>query len=227
MKLLFRILRWCVFILIVLIIVGVLSFNTILKALTEKHIRDATGMDAEIGDFSFGLLTPTMTLRNLRIYSSPDFGGMPFLNIPELHVDYDRAALRKHQLHITLLRFNLDEIDIVKNHAGQTNIFSILSAAQINPNGPGGGKAFTQRTGLHFAGIDVLNISIGKAKFIDLADQKKDRTLPINIQNFIVKNVKSPTDLAGLAALIYLRGGYMVGLPGGPQQPQQQIQITP
>lgn len=212
---------------VVLIIVGVLYFNTILKALTEKHIRDATGLDAEIGQYTFGLLTPTISIQDLKLYNTPEFGGMPFVTIPELHMDYDRAALRKRQLHLTLLRINLDEMDVVKNQAGLTNILSMLSAAQINPNGRGGGKEFTKRTGFQFTGIDVLNISIGKVKFYDLSNQRLNRTLPIDIENFVVKDVKSPVDLAPLAALIYVRGGYMVGLPGGPQQPQQQITIHP
>ena len=67
-----------------------------LKAVTEKRIRDATGMDAEIGKLSFGLLTPTVTLGDFKLYSPPDFGGTPFLNISELHAEYDLKALRKH-----------------------------------------------------------------------------------------------------------------------------------
>ena len=88
-------------------------------------------MDAEIGSVSLGLAEPTMTIQNLKLYNPPDFGGTPFLDIPEIHVEYDRAALARHELHVTLLRFNLGELDIVKNQAGQTNIFSLGLAVPL------------------------------------------------------------------------------------------------
>jgi hypothetical protein len=45
------------------------------------------------------------------------------------------------------------------------------------------------------------------AKFIDLKDQRNNREQTIGIENCVIKNVKSQTDLAGLAALVALRGG--------------------
>ena len=213
---------------VVLVIIVLLSFNSIVRIFIEHQIRAQTGMDAEIGSFRLGITEPTVEIQNFKLYNPPSFGGAPFLDIPEIHVEYDRAALAKHEFHITLMRFNLEELDIVKNQAGQTNIFSILAAAPVNSVKKvaiANSKELEKRTGVHFTDIDVLNVSIGTAKFIDLKDQNQNRTLPINIQNVIIKNVGSPTDLAGLAALIYLRGGYMIGLPGGPQQPPPQIII--
>ena len=74
---------------------------------------------------SLGFVEPTVEIQNLRLYNPPSFGGTPFLNIPEIHVEYDRAALARHEIHVTLMRFNLGELDIVKNEAGQTNIFAL------------------------------------------------------------------------------------------------------
>jgi hypothetical protein len=59
-----------------------------------------------------------------------------------------------------------------------------------------------------------LNISIGTAKFVDLKNQMRNRTLVLGIQNQTIANVKSPADLAGLESLIWFHGGYLVGLPG-------------
>ena len=203
---------------IVLVVVAVLSVNPLLKAVTEKHIRNATGMDAEIGGFSLGLIEPTMTIQNVKLYNSPDFGGTPFLDIREIHAEYDRAALAKNNLHITLLRFNLAELDIVKNQAGQTNIPFIANIASLQKAGINA-NTVKRQTGLNFTGIDVLNVSIGTMKFIDLQDQRLNRTQKIGIENCIIKNVKSPEDLAGLVALIWLRGGNTIGLPINPPKP--------
>ena len=193
---------------VVLIVILLLSLNSLVRVYLEHRIRAQTGMDAEIGKFSVGLTEPTVTIQNFKLYNPPDFGGTPFLDIREIHVEYDRAALAKRQLHLTLLRFNLGELDIVKNEAGRTNIFSL--GVTLPSKKSGGGKSaadFKKQTGFEFKSIDVLNVSIGTAKFIDLKDQSHNRTQKIGLENCVMINVKSQADLGGLAVLIALRGG--------------------
>jgi uncharacterized protein involved in outer membrane biogenesis len=195
---------------IVLVVVFLLSLDSILRVLAEDRIHAQTGMDAEIGKFHVGLLEPEMTIQNLKLYNPPDFGGTPFLNIKEIHVEYDRDALRDGQIHVTLMRFNLGELDVVRNEAGQTNLFSLgvtLPAKDAREAGSRELAELKRRTGLDFAGIDVLNVSVGEARFIDLKNPRNDREQKIGIDNLIVKNVKSPADLAGVAVLIALRSG--------------------
>lgn len=205
-------LKWffgAVLLVVVLAVVLLLSLDTILRVTAEHRIRAQTGMDVEIGKFHLGLLEPVITIKDLKIHNPPAFGGTPFLTIPEIHVEYDRAALVKNQIHVTLLRFNLGELDIVKNEAGQTNLFALGIA--LPKKGAVGGdrqlKEFKQRTGLDFQGIDVLNVSVGTARFIDLKDPSHNREQKIGIDNLVVKNVKTSADLAGLVVLVALRGG--------------------
>ena len=205
MKWLFKWLFRLFLLAVVLVVILLLSLNSILRVAAEHQIRAQTGMDAEIGKFAVGLVEPTVEIQNLRLYNPPDFGGTPFLNIPEIHVEYDRAALARREIHVTLMRFNLGELDIVKNEAGQTNLFSLH--VPLSAKKPGGGAAlFKSQTGYDFKGIDVLNVSIGKVRFIDLKDQRNNREQTIGIEDLPVKNVKSETDLAGLAVLVALRG---------------------
>jgi len=197
---------------VVSIVILLLSLNSILRVWAEHRIRAQTGMDAEIGRFSLGLIEPTVTIQNLKLYNPPSFGGTPFLDIPEIHVEYDRAALARHEIHLTLLRFNLGELDIVKNEAGRTNIFSLGVTWPSKKSGAGNGAAnFKKQTGFEFKSIDVLNVSVGTAKFIDLKDQRLNRTQNIGLENCVMKNVKSQADLAGLAVLVALRGGDFFG----------------
>jgi hypothetical protein len=197
---------------VVSIVILLLSLNSILRVWAEHRIRAQTGMDAEIGRFSVGLTEPTVTIQNLKLYNPPSFGGTPFLDIPEIHIEYDRAALARHEIHLTLLRFNLGELDIVKNEAGRTNIFSLGVTWPSKKSGGGNGAAdFKKQTGFDFKSIDVLNVSVGTMKFIDLKDQRFNRTQKIGLENCVMKNVKSQTDLVGLAALIALRGGDFFG----------------
>jgi len=147
-------------------------------------------------------------IRDLKLFNPPAFGGTPFLDIPEIHVEYDRDALARRELHFRLVRFNLGELDIVKNQAGQTNIFlpSLKSPAQKS----GGGNPladFKKQSGFDFTGIDMLNVSIGKVKYIDLKNPQNNREQTIGIDELVIPNVKSTTDLLGLAADIALRSG--------------------
>jgi hypothetical protein len=209
MKFIFKWLVRLVILAVVLVIIFLLSLNTILRLVMQNRIRAQTGMDAEIGKFSLGLLDPTITIKDFKLFNPPSFGGTLFLDISEIHVEYDRAALASRELHITLLRFNLGELDIVKNEVGRTNIFSIAALPSVKK--PGGEKSFAKETGYAFTGIDVLNVSVGMAKYIDLKDQKNNHEQKIGLENMVIKNVKAPTDLAGLAVLIALRGGDFFG----------------
>jgi uncharacterized protein involved in outer membrane biogenesis len=195
---------------VVLVVIFFLSLDTIVRLVMQKRIRAQTGMGAEIGKFTLGLAEPTITIKNFKLFNPPSFGGTLFLDIPEIHIEYDRAALAKRELHVTLLRFNLGELDIVKNDAGQTNIFAIATLPSVKKPG-GGEKSFAQETGYAFTGIDVLNVSVSTAKYIDLKDQRNNREQKIGLENLVMKNVKTTTDLAGLALLVALRGGDFFG----------------
>jgi uncharacterized protein involved in outer membrane biogenesis len=193
---------------VIAIVVLLLSYNSMLRVMIERQIRAQTGMDAEIGRLHVALLSPSVEIQNFKLYNTAAFGGTPFLDIPEIHAEYDLNALRKNEIHLTLLRFNLGELDIVKNQAGQTNIF----LPSLNPPSKksGGGSStnaladFKKQSGFDFKGIDMLNVSIGKVKFIDLQNQRNNREQTIGIDNLVIPNVKSETDLLGLGGVIAL-----------------------
>jgi uncharacterized protein involved in outer membrane biogenesis len=201
--------------LVALLVVLLLSLDSVVKALAERQIRAKTGMEAKIGKFSVGLIAPMVTMDNFKLYNTAEFGGTPFLDIPELHIEYDRAALARHQLHITLMRFKLAELDVVKNEAGRTNIVGLTAISSKT----GGGKKL-EAEGFEFTGIDVLNLSLGKVRYLDLKDRSQNREWNITLENQVFKNVKTRDDLTGLELLIALRsGGNFPGLPAGIPNP--------
>jgi len=196
---------------VVLLVVLLLSLNSILRVMVQHQIRAQTGMEARIGKFSVGLLDPEMTIQDLKLFNTPEFGGTLFLSIPEIHVEYDRDALRQREIHVTLLRFNLGELDIVKNEAGHTNIFSmglnLPPPQKIGTAGQMPNVDFEKQTGFKFKSIDVLNVSVGTANFIDLKDQQQNRSQKIDLENVKINNVRSLGDLSGLGLILALRGG--------------------
>ena len=216
-KFCFRILWWMTFVAVALLFVGLAYRNWIAAQMAEREIRNSLGLEADIGDLSFGVTEPTLTFTNLKLYNSTQFGGTLLADLPELHLEYDRSALRHHELHITLMRVNLNELDVVENGEGATNIF-VLANTLFAAKPHGAGRQFAPLNGRWLSGIDTLNISIGTVKFVDLKDQKRNRSLSLHLQNLVLSNVKSPDDLAGLESQIWSAGGYLVGLPQGPQK---------
>jgi uncharacterized protein involved in outer membrane biogenesis len=204
-KWLFRLFLAAVALVIVVTVILLLSYNSILRIVIEHNIRAQTGMDAEIGGVNVALTSPTIRIQNFKLYNSRDFGGTPFLDIPEIYVEYDYAALARKEIHVTLMRFNLGELDIVKNQDGQTNIFAL--GVKLPAKKSGGGQNainFKKQTGYDFTGIDALNVSVGSIRFIDLKNPQNNRTQVIGVDNCVTPNVKSPADLTPLAAIIVL-----------------------
>ncbi|MBW8865493.1 MAG: hypothetical protein JF609_11355 [Verrucomicrobia bacterium] len=208
-----RILKWLAglcLLCIVLLVIFFLSLDPILRWIAVRSIHEQTGMKAEIGSFHLGLRDQSVTIKDLKLYNPPGFGDTPFINIREIHVEYDNDALKKRrELHFNLIRFNLGELDIVKNEAGRTNLID-LGLSLPTKEDLAKSKDIDEikkRTGLKFTGIDMLNVSVGTARYIDLADQKNNREQNIGLENVPVPNVKTPADLTGLVVLIALRSG--------------------
>jgi uncharacterized protein involved in outer membrane biogenesis len=203
-----RLFKWVlrIVVLIVVLVVLLLVFkDTILRMVAEHQIRRETGMDVKIGKFSSGLFSPVVTIENLKLYNTAEFGGGEFLIVPELHIEFDAAALAGQRLRIKLVRFNLAELDVVKNLSGETNIVTMLAKVPK-------GKLF--RRGFHVGGkkfefesVDVLNLSLGRMRYIDLKTRQKDRDITINMENQVFNNVKTEGDLYGIMFIIFLRSG--------------------
>jgi uncharacterized protein involved in outer membrane biogenesis len=171
-------------------------------------------MEARIGNFSSGFFSPAVTIRDLKLYNTPDFGRTLFLDIPELHLEIDKAALERHELHFTVVRFHLREIDLVRNAAGQTNVFSILNKAQARETGNSGAPKLLK--GFSPTGIDELELTIEKYRFIDLKDAANNREQDLNIQHQVFKNVNSTADFSGVLLLLWLRSRGSLPLSHGP-----------
>jgi len=207
----FKFLWWLTFVVLAAVVLALVYREWIVRDLAEMKIRQATGLDAEIGSVSFNLLEPKLTLVNLKLYNSADFGGTLFMDVPEAHFEFDRAALRRHELHIMLLRVNVSEMDVVKNASGVTNIFVL--AQSLVPKKEGGRREFSPVNGYTFTGIDTLNLSLGTIKFIDLKSQLQNRNLSVRVQNKIINNVKTPASLNAFGGQLWLEGAYLAGLP--------------
>jgi uncharacterized protein involved in outer membrane biogenesis len=193
MKFLFKWTRRILLLLLLLAVLLVVFKNALLKALVQQRLRAQTGMQARIGKFEVSLTSPVIHIENFKLYNTADFGGSVFVSLPEIHAEYDPAALRSRHLHLKLLRLNLTEFNLVKNELGRTNLMELEKRAQSR----GRGKSFLNRLEKQFSfnGIDTLNLSLGKIRFSDLKTPANNWALDLGVQNRVLKNVKSEADL--------------------------------
>jgi hypothetical protein len=217
-----RVFRWTFrlfLVLLALFVAGILLLDTFVREIAEHQIRKETGLETKIGRMHVGLLDPGVTIENLVIYNSAEFGGAPFIEMPELHVEYDRDALWARKLHCRLVRFNLAEVNVVEDKSGRRNFDT------LQPNGPrngaapksGGGKNKSS-VDLRFTGIDTLNLTLGKATYLKMQDPGKVEELNMNVNHQVFKNIRTQQDLTAALMLALLRSGVNL-MPGGAGSP--------
>jgi uncharacterized protein involved in outer membrane biogenesis len=202
-----RLFRWAFRLglgLLLLAVAGVVAIVLLRDDITRKmlvnRLRSKTGMAVNISAVHVGLRSPTITIKGVKLYNTPAFGSALCLDMPELHLEYELAALRARRLHLTLLRLDLEELSVLQDKNGRNN---------FNP-WPTKNKDSASRTnspGLwEFTGIDVLHvIRLGKFRLSNMATGRGEE-IDFGITNQILRNVQSEKDLAPLGLATFSHG---------------------
>jgi hypothetical protein len=209
---------------VVLAVAGILLLDTIAKQVVQSSLRSVTGMDAKIGKMEIGQTTPTVAIEDLKIYNPPQFGGSLFLNMPEIYLDYDRDAIRAHQLHLNLVRINLAEIDIVQDKSGRLNIQGIeekSKAATEGFNTPSSAWTFAgassinwylryfgfrgQSSDFTFTGLDTLNVTLQKMRLWSMDSPNRVTEVSFGISNEIFTNLTKSSDFERMEVMLAAR----------------------
>jgi len=192
------ILRWIIrvtvtliFVCVLLVVVLVLLKDVLAKSLTERSLRDGTGMDAQITRMELGLATPTLNMEGLKIYNPANFGGGTLLDLPEMRMEYDTDAAGKGKLRLKTLRVHLAELHIVKDKNGVSNLD--LLEKHTKERQRRNKEKDTNRVD-NFDGIDTLYLTIDKLRLTDLADARKNQVLNIGMKDVVMQNMKTTDD---------------------------------
>lgn len=201
--------RWAfrlVLLALVLAIGLLLLKDNIARNLAENRVRRETGFDVKIGRLEFSLFAPRMTLENVVLYNPAEFGGSVFLDVPDLHLEYNRKQLAFGKLHFHLLRLDLRELHIVENQHGRTNMIDLLHrvAPEILGAPPRSDGGYT------FAGIDTLNLSVGTVRYTNLRLPKRNQEMKLALRNDLTQNVRTEQDIAGVLFKVLLRAGITI-----------------
>jgi hypothetical protein len=193
---------------IVLAVAAILVKDTIIKSLVTTAVARKIGLPVKIGVMEVGLLTPTVSLENIVIYNSAEFGGAPFLEIPELYIEYDLRDARNRETHFHLMRLKMREINIVESAQGKTNLFELLK--RVVPGGFSLHRPKGSRKLEHFRGIDVLNLSVDHVKYTSLRNPRHNQETAVAIRNDIIQNVSTEQDISAILLKIFLRAGITI-----------------
>ncbi|MST01325.1 MAG: hypothetical protein EXS29_08460 [Pedosphaera sp.] len=201
--------KWIVGIVVVLLLLAIgalFALDPVAKKAVEAGITKNTGLDTKIGKLEIGVFSPKLTIEDFKIYNSAAFGGSPLLDLKELHVEYDRDALKERRLHFKLVRLHLNEVSIVRGMDGKLNIGS-LSKGNASGGVKGGEKTEVDVGGKkhEFAGIDVLNLSLGKLRYVDMKEPGKVNETSFGTQNEIILDIKTEEDLRNKMIPILLK----------------------
>jgi hypothetical protein len=206
MKTLFRWAFRLLILLLVLLVAAILLLDTVAREIFEYKLTQRTGLEVKIQSVDIGLLNPRLTVEGLVVYNRPEFGGSPMLDMPELHVEYDRSALRSGIIHLRLLRVNITQISVIEDANGRLN----LRLLQKHAAQTGGTSISTNPAagGYQFAGIDTLNLTLGTGYFRSLKNPAMNDTLTPRMTNEVYLKVNSATAWDSLLNLVLLKSGY-------------------
>ena len=192
-----------------LLLVGLLSFDWIVKRTIQSRVNASGVAEVEIGSLNIGLFRPHLEVRDLKVFGQSQFGGVQLLDLPELRVEYDRDAFKRQELKFRLVRIRINELTLMDGFAGgQTNMFqrmqgySELVVAYTNRIGELTNRIDldrAQRVGnATFRGIDRLELTLWRVRFVDVKDPLSEKVAALNINRRVMTNI---ADLPGLAPL--------------------------
>ncbi len=178
--------------LLVLLAVLALSFDTIVTGIAEGKLRKQTGLEVHLGKLELRPWSGRARAERLVIFNPADFGGGPLVNVAELHVEYDATLAKERKLHLSVLRFNLAELNIVVNKEGQSNLDGVRRTVETARRGE---RIAQTNAPMEFVGLDMLNLTLGKGSVIDLRFSSTPTPFNLGISNEVVQDIKSMRDL--------------------------------
>ena len=200
-------------VLLVLLAILALTADSIVTSIAESKLRKQTGLEVRLEKLELRPWSGHARVEKLVIYNPAEFGGGPLVNIAELHIEYDPALARERKLHLNVLRFNLAELNIVVDKQGQSNLDGVRrTVAKIRR----GERIAKTNAPMEFAGLDMMNLTIGKGTWTDLRVSGTPREFDLGIRNEVVQDVKDSKELVAKLTPILVRAGlafFGVGQP--------------
>jgi uncharacterized protein involved in outer membrane biogenesis len=202
MKKLFKWAFRLVLLALALVAVLILFRNPLIRVMAEQQIRQETGMETILGRVRIDLRSPVVRLENVRLISPAEFGGRLFLDLPEVRIEYDSVALLFRRIRLRRVDFRLDELRVVRNAQGRTNLEVLreqLARGRLS--------ARLSEWNWQYDGTENLNFALGRLKYLDAREPAKSEEVHVSVGDVRLKPLKSGEEiLIALARLAESRG---------------------
>jgi uncharacterized protein involved in outer membrane biogenesis len=115
-------LKWILIVLVLVVAVGVLARNEIVKKGAIKAVRQATGFDLEVGTVHVGLFSPTFHIDEVKLINPDDFPEATAFDIRQIQVRYDFASLFSDRIRLKEVILDVPTAVMVVKEDGESNL---------------------------------------------------------------------------------------------------------
>jgi len=201
--------------LLIVVVVFLLGKNFFIKMGADLFVKAKTDMNLDLGKFKLGIFNSTVNIQNMALYNSSRFKKERMISIPEVFVNLSVAELFKGNLYINDLRFNLEELVVVKNKEGKINLSELKAFAskgdkkKKKPKKKAKKKKtklFIENFELHVGNVIYKDYSVGekpKIQVFKVGINKKLKNIDdlMQLSNLIVAEALARTAIAKLAEM--------------------------
>lgn len=233
---------------VAVVVVLVVAKNVIAKTIVVGGVKAVTGLTLSIDHLDVGLLSSAVGVKGLKLHNPAGFPEPVMIDLPELYVNYDPAALLAGKVHLEEVRVNLREFVVIRNQQGAVNLDALKPVQQTKAAKGESAKAEPPKPQkASKIQIDVLELNVGKVVYKDYTGggEPKVQEFSVNIHeryeginnpyalgSLIVSRALMHTavaklanvDLAGMQALAESQLGQAAAVVGDAARAAQRLQ---
>jgi len=208
------------FIIIVVIVLIVIGRNIIVKTVVPIAARSTEGIKMSLGKVNIGLTDALIGIKDIEIKNPKGFPKGNMVEINEIYIDPVVADIFKDNVHLVEVRFDLDNLVIIKNEDGDFNFKKLTQAKKIQDgeedDEPDDMSDEKEKSKKYKIQIDSLKLKLGTVVYkdysvgsepkiatfnINLDDEYEDITNPAMIGSIIFTKIMTQTSLSSLTGI--------------------------
>ncbi|MBI4394699.1 MAG: hypothetical protein HY583_00730 [Candidatus Omnitrophica bacterium] len=187
-----------------LILLGFILTNSFwLRYALAAGISQVTGFPTKIHKTDLNIQKSLFGIYGLRIRNPSGFPRSTFISIPEVFVDFDLGPfIKSRKLYIRQLRLHIEEVSIIRNQSGETNISRLTTVKK--------GKAERETQKLEKAKspkelkffVETFVLTIRRVRFQDQTNPLiGEKVIDLHIEQEVIHGLSSPADIVRLVVL--------------------------
>lgn len=164
-----KILLGVVVLLIAFVVVVAVAKDAIIKYAVTEGVKAVTGLTLQIDSLQIGFQKTLVGINGLKLFNPKGFEDKLMIDLPEIFVQYDLPALLKKEVHLQVVRLNLESFTVVKNKEGKLNLDALkpVQTAKEEKPAPEQKPQPEEKAAMPPLKIDLLELKIGTVYYKD------------------------------------------------------------